>query len=466
MPTPLEELERELSTHSDRAIVIAGAGVSCATVANSVRSCASWIGLLRHGIQWCVDHCPARPSGWQKAVEDQIALGRADDLITAAGMIKRELNAVHEGEYGRWLHTSLGTLEVQDPRVIKAILTLTRRIATTNCDNLIEAVGGRRPVSWTQPAQVHQALLGDTDAIVHVHGHYFEADSVVLDARSYAEICGDEQIQGMLRSLFIFNTAIFVGCGAGLDDPNFGTLFVFIREALRKSVHRHFHLARSSECAALAKQYEGLPVTIVDYGGQYEDLAPFLERLVEKIVPQRTDALQELRTFEVNYDEQINALEAQRDTMPPLDFVRQTFELCRALWNVGGRHTAADTMREAWQWVSAKLTASDMMVTGLEAAERLLDDDRAMSARFILQEMARRLQDVAVPPDLRAKFARLQTQCLSAEGRIEKALQVMTEAMATADPTDKLRYAAERAELQLLRGDLTAALDNTSGGRV
>jgi hypothetical protein len=272
--TPLDDLNDELASHPQRVLVVAGTGVSLAT--DPSNSCAGWGGLLRHGVQWCRDRCPAIRRDWFDVVEGLLRLGK---LVEAAGLVAGELRRMHDGEYARWLMESVGELKVGNDQLIRALLGWDVQIATTNYDSLIEHVSGRGAVTWRDPGLVTQFLRGDSADILHLHGHYHRADTVVLDARNYEDICRDEATQNALRTCLTSRTVVFVGCGAGLEDPNFGQLFEWSRQALAHSVYTHFRLVLESELAEVSDQCRGLPVLPIAYGAAHADLAPFLPPL-------------------------------------------------------------------------------------------------------------------------------------------------------------------------------------------
>jgi SIR2-like domain len=84
---------------------------------------------------------------------------------------------------------------------------------------------GRSAITWRNRALAAIFFREPTQDVLHLHGYYRQVDSIILGARSYGEICRDEFAQTALRGLMISGTLVFVGCGAGLEDPNFGGVF-------------------------------------------------------------------------------------------------------------------------------------------------------------------------------------------------------------------------------------------------
>jgi NAD-dependent SIR2 family protein deacetylase len=335
VPTPREDLEKELASHPDRVLVLAGAGVACATDKNP---CAYWSGLLKDGLKRCRERCHNLSPDWATITELSIKQNTADELIQAASRIEKALRGVHNGEYSRWLTDSVGALKLNDRRTVDAILSWKTRVATTNYDNLFENASGLQPVVWDQGHLALQVLRGDQPGILHLHGHYLYADTVIFGAKTYEDICRDAHAQNLLRSVFTRDTIVFVGCGAGVDDPNFGGLFEWSKEELGSCLHTHYHLVRESEREAVTKQYQGLRVTLVVYGKDYSDLGPFLEQVSERVC--RQDRLPiplgSLVTRQTDYESQRRELDARSD-LSPLEYVRRSFELARSLWDAGGQ---------------------------------------------------------------------------------------------------------------------------------
>ena len=199
MPTPLEDLEKELASHPERVLVLAGAGVAYSTDPNP---CATWSGLLRNGLQRCRERCHTLPPDWLTITELLIKQKAAAEFVQAASRIEQALRDVHGGEYGRWLADSVGALKLNDRRTVDAILKWRTRVATTNYDNLIEDASGLRPVVWDEGHLALEVLRGDQPGVLHLHGHYSLPDTVVFGATTYEDICRDVPAQNFLRSAF------------------------------------------------------------------------------------------------------------------------------------------------------------------------------------------------------------------------------------------------------------------------
>jgi hypothetical protein len=276
--TPLEDLRAELAAR--RAVVIVGSGVSVAATGGAPT--ASWVGLLNDGVAFCEALLgPTLPSGWGDRRRSQLASGDLDELVGAAEDLTRRLGGPTGGEFGRWLTQGIGNLRATSPAVLQALAALAVPLATTNYDGLLEGVTGRPAVTWRQGALVEQVVRGDTQAILHLHGHWQDPASVVLGVRSYEAVLGDAHAEAMRKALASTRTLVFVGCGAGLADPNFGALRRWLAGVFASSPYRHYRLCLTEELAELWQEH-GLDERIIPlaYGQQHEDLVPFLRDLL------------------------------------------------------------------------------------------------------------------------------------------------------------------------------------------
>lgn len=276
MTTLFQDLKEEIAKR--QCIVIVGAGVSISSTRNA--PCASWTGLLRDGVKRCTDLLPNLPAGWDKRALEDIDSGDLDGLLASAEKISSKLGAPQGGEYSRWLRESVGHLTIENAEILSALKALGAVIATTNYDNLIEEITGLPAITWQDGTRVERVLRGDEQAILHLHGHYQAPESVILGIRSYDQILGNEHAQTMQRAIASLKTLLFVGCGDGLHDPNFGALLQWTGKVFSGSEYRRFRLARSGEVSDLQKQHPAEQrLFVLDYGKNHNDLAPYLRSL-------------------------------------------------------------------------------------------------------------------------------------------------------------------------------------------
>ena len=274
----IDDLKQSIANR--RAIAIIGAGVSMG--ATSDAPAASWTQLLEDGISRC-EKLGRTSVGWgdrqRAALQSDL-----DDLLGVAEQVARKLGYPNGREWALWLRDTVGALRLRDEFVLTALRDLDIRVATTNYDGLLEQAFGRpQHVTWQAPAKVLEVLRGERDAIIHLHGHWDEPASVVLGIRSDEQVLGSEFGQALQEGMSLFGTVVFIGCGDGLNDPNFSALREFMTR--NPGWHRHFRLELDSRCADLRKEHAGDGISVIGYGETHRHLAPFLRRLIPQTTP-------------------------------------------------------------------------------------------------------------------------------------------------------------------------------------
>lgn len=273
----LDDLRRLIAQR--QVVAVVGAGVSMATTDNA--EAASWPGLLRTGVAWVETVVQGLPNRWADRQREAIASGDLDDLLGVAEQVARRLGAPRGGEFRRWLRETVGQLAPVDRTVMDALVALGTPLCTTNYDGLLESVSGLDPVTWRDPARCERVLRGDERAVVHLHGHYREPESIVLGIRSYEDVLGHEPAQALVRALRTYRTLLFVGYGGGLADPNFNAFLDWCARVFPESEYRHYRLARDQEVISLAAEHSaGQRLFVLGYGPEHADLAEFLRGLL------------------------------------------------------------------------------------------------------------------------------------------------------------------------------------------
>lgn len=272
-----EDLRKELE--AGRVLFVIGTGVSFgATKRNPL---ASWPGLIESGIAECEQHAGTtakQASPFRLMLQPDVI--DTDNLITAAEFVTRKLGGMKDGTFKAWLRKSVGGLRAEYREVLEALRDLPGVLATTNYDDLLEDVTGLREVTWRQKNEVELVLNRQEKGIVHLHGHWRDSESVVLGIRSYEAVLHDPHAQTMLRGILATKTVVFVGCGEGLADPNFGALLNWARPVFSESERTHYRLALEREVDVLRAYHKGDRIKVVAYGADYPALAPFLRSLV------------------------------------------------------------------------------------------------------------------------------------------------------------------------------------------
>ncbi|HEX2080299.1 MAG TPA: tetratricopeptide repeat protein [Longimicrobium sp.] len=270
-----DDLQRQID--AGQVVAIVGAGVSVG--ATNGAAVASWQGLLHDGVDRCRELGGVTETS-AKILHDQIDTGDLAMMLAAAEVVSSKLGAPDGGEWRRWLRESVGELRVERRGVIEALRDLGVTLATTNYDGLIEEVTGLQPVTWRAGSIVERVLRGEEEGVLHLHGFWRDPESVVLGVRDYQKVLGDAHAQTMQRAMRSLNTLLFVGCGEGLVDPNFGALLRWSEGVFAGSEYRHFRLARDGEVATLQAGHSAEQrIFVLGYGPGYGDLEAFLRGL-------------------------------------------------------------------------------------------------------------------------------------------------------------------------------------------
>ena len=190
--------------------------------------------------------------------------GHLTVVNTAAGFVKP------------WVYL----LRVHIREVIEALHGLGIQLATTNYDGLIENVTGLPAVTWMEGAKVERIIRGDDKGVLHLHGYWEKPESVILGVRSYERVMIDAHAQNILRALQTMKTLLFVGCGAGLRDPNFDSFLRWTGTVFRQSEYRRFRLAKEDEVQDLQREHpREQRLFVLSFGKEHSDLARFLVNL-------------------------------------------------------------------------------------------------------------------------------------------------------------------------------------------
>lgn len=268
----VEDLRGELAR--GEVLVVVGTGVSIQATGGA--ECAKWDGLIRNGIAHAVGTNLLTEDAAQK-LRNRLKKNTVRGLLAVAETVSKALGAPDGGEFRRWLRESVGKLELKDHSVIDAIHALGAPIATTNYDDLLTRDRGMDHVPWTDVPAAQEILRDHRRAVLHLHGCFDHPESVVLGVKSYAKVLKSRGAQAIQQALAANKSFLFIGCGEGLADPNFGALLKWIEEAFGKAIFRHYRLCRKSEAKPPEGRLFGVP-----YGDDFKDLTPFLRSLAPR----------------------------------------------------------------------------------------------------------------------------------------------------------------------------------------
>lgn len=271
-----DDLREQISR--GRVLVVAGAGVSLGASGNAPT--AGWTGLLRNGIDEVLALPQRPPAGWAERMRPHLESGDIDELLFVAQEIEKRLGAPSGGDFTLWLRRAVGGLPLCDASVVEALWALGAPVATTNYDDLIEKVGGRRAISWTDEADVLRVIRGEDDGVLHLHGHWSKPESVVLGFRGYDRVLSSPLAQAVQQAIGTTRSLLFVGFGAGLSDPNFSKLLEWMAASLGAAQHWNYQLTLNGDRDAVqATHARSSRMYVIGYGDRHQDLSPFLRSL-------------------------------------------------------------------------------------------------------------------------------------------------------------------------------------------
>lgn len=269
----IDDLRREIA--SGRAMLVIGSGVSIGATNNA--QAARWAGLIQLGVDRC---CTLGQIDELRSKELSARLSGGapvEDLLNVAESVTQKLRAARKGEYSRWLGETVGSLKAVNTAVLREIDRLDLDIATTNYDSLLETHTRRsRHVTWPRIGDVLRILRKQDSSVLHLHGHWEDEDSVVLGVRSYEDLLRNKAAEAVSKSLPMLRTLVFIGCGEGLNDPNFKKLIDWYQDVLQMAEHRHYRLVTHRD---MAKGRVSQGVFDLPFGTDYDDLPAFLSSL-------------------------------------------------------------------------------------------------------------------------------------------------------------------------------------------
>lgn len=175
----------------------------------------------------------------------------ADDLLDAANRVQKLLSARHD-LYSGWLKHQFKSLYkyMDKPAILDSLKQLHQKgamLMTTNYDDMLEKHLDIPPIDRSDPHALVSYQRGSLNAVFHPHGHWRNADGVVLSAEDYYGVKGHKDVQEVLKHILATKTVLFVGCGGGLSDPNFGKLMEWIGEKHKTRGATHYLLLSKSQ---------------------------------------------------------------------------------------------------------------------------------------------------------------------------------------------------------------------------
>ena len=287
MKTPYEQLRTCLANFD--VIPVVGAGVSRATA-----GVPAWEGLIDAGL------------GYIESVSDgdyreRIALARQllneKDFLGAADLLQEMLGAP-ERVYQDWLKDFFAQYkQILDSRLVLEIQSLLApMIATTNYDTLLSTIGFEYNdrYHWMQDEEIQIAINEKASFILHLHGVYSHARSVILGTGDYKRLNEDIAYKSTMQTLFATRHLLFIGCSRdGVLDPDFLQTIRFFKDNHLMAGRLHFLLLKTGEKIDRLSFLKTYGIQIIYFGDRYEELPDFINALNpnKRLIPGRIEAV-------------------------------------------------------------------------------------------------------------------------------------------------------------------------------
>ncbi len=258
-----------------RVAYVCGTGVTSAIARPS--QTILWKGLLRHG----VGHLAAIDSSLQSVAANMTNLldsadASTNSLLTVAQWIRNEFDGLRPGEFRDWLKKTVGSLELSEDA--PAFLALTNApILTSNYDGLIGSMSGRNIIEWTDNGHLDQYFDEVSKYVYHLHGHWDTPDSVIMASTDYQRLLTAGGIGRVFEQIAGSYTLVFLGYGAGMQDPNYAAFLNWFGKNFGETVRAAYLLCRSEDYPTRGVDANGL--RYIAYGDKFEDLWEYLEKL-------------------------------------------------------------------------------------------------------------------------------------------------------------------------------------------
>ena len=263
----------------NKVIVVTGTGVSASLAGRDAKT-ATWLGLLSDGVRRVEELDEDRGALLRIRLDAyegaQPGKARISDLTNLATELRQEFSIADPNRFNRWLAAAVGSLDIVDETLAHAISALKTPIFTTNYDTLLERALGRSSASFTQPDQMRTIATGGED-VGHLHGIYTDGDNVIFSEQDYVRVLSNTPAQNLQNSAFTMTTFLFIGFGAGTDDPNFQLMIENFGKSFGGTAQAHYRLCKESD---VRPGSDLDPVVDLSYGTAYEDLPKFLATLI------------------------------------------------------------------------------------------------------------------------------------------------------------------------------------------
>lgn len=289
-----EQMEALKKETSSRLIIICGAGVTRASVAEEYEEKFSWSGLIKQGLLEVQKNIPL-PTEIAEFITSEKKY-RTEQLLDFASFIQ---NNLEKNQYANWLRNNVGYAVRWDDKnsnkqvLLKALVESAEieevSLATTNYDYLLSRAQGwttfltestLKPINWLETSVLSSWSRGAPECrqkVLHLHGDASDADSVIFSKEDYERLNTNNWTDKIRSVLTLNHVVLFVGCGGTLEDPAFEKILDLYEENIgaNRFNQRWFKLASRSEDVPLG-------VNKLTYGDEHHHLPIFAK---EKLLP-------------------------------------------------------------------------------------------------------------------------------------------------------------------------------------
>lgn len=286
MPEPLGRLHEAMS--KKRGITpFVGSGLTIEATRNAPQ--ASWSGLILDGIELCQRTLPDLRPGWSDTLVEHLQQGDVTSYLTAAQEVSARLQGWAGGRiFANWLADGVGGLKAVDAALPKAVGRLGSFILTTNYDTIIEQENPRLSTTSWNSKDAMSVFRSWDETVFHLHGVASDPTSIIFGWSDYQHLSDTDSQSFVKKVLTTTETLLFIGCGAGLDDPSVGPALQFADNVMPEDAVEHFLLVAGKDLRSALMPQRPRSITPVAYGADHLELSSFLDQLADGRVPNVT----------------------------------------------------------------------------------------------------------------------------------------------------------------------------------
>lgn len=280
-----KSLIREIATR--RCIFFLGAGVSATAKDTCGDSPPSWGKFIDKALELVSDE------PYRKSIKDLIG---AKNYLLALQAIKDKVDA---GEFRNLLDKTFNSKKFKPSALHEYILKLDSRfVITTNFDKIYEnlcitsdTAGAFKTVNYYN-VDLCDEIRSDTRLIIKAHGSIDEIRKMIFTRAEYHKAKSQyRDFYSILKSLFITNTVVFIGCS--MDDPDVNLLLEDVK-IMTNGTKSHYVLVKSdSKNEIIINDWNNTyNISALKYGSDHGSLITSMEELVTAVEQERAETLQ------------------------------------------------------------------------------------------------------------------------------------------------------------------------------